>query len=351
MMAKSAFAPPPSPARCAAPYPAQGFGFGGFGAAPPPASGGGFSTFGKGSSSPGVGSAFGGGGVPTVVPAGGFGSSAAAPQVHSYAFDAADINPQSQQAQEKTTSLFGKTVGKLFGSARKYEPTSAPSSFAFGAPQPPQRAQMQAAPPPPAPPPQQQSFFSSSPASRDPYDILHAITAHQAFDGSFPPSEALATLLNITSDKLQTGYEAFKPYILKPNSQTDPEEIEQQLRKLYTTSVVIKYFSTHLTALQSEWSFIVEKAKRLIAQIWQNLCPQGGKTLAPWVGVWCDVCQKQPFEGSRHKCRDCADYDLCDECMKRRSEVHRQHDNFDDMIQTQTLELALGNIVDQVVKI
>ncbi|XP_052800223.1 transcription intermediary factor 1-beta-like isoform X2 [Mya arenaria] len=54
-------------------------------------------------------------------------------------------------------------------------------------------------------------------------------------------------------------------------------------------------------------------------------------------GIGCDGCDQMPIIGSRHKCKTCFDYDLCDNCMN--AGTHLNHDleeitGFEDIDQT-----------------
>src|SRR5436305_15253106 len=41
--------------------------------------------------------------------------------------------------------------------------------------------------------------------------------------------------------------------------------------------------------------------------------------------VKCDGCITETIGGTRFKCRECDDYDLCSRCFQRLSELHPQH--------------------------
>lgn len=49
-----------------------------------------------------------------------------------------------------------------------------------------------------------------------------------------------------------------------------------------------------------------------------------GDSLPKHIGVWCDVCRRRNFAGTRWKCGNCANYDLCDRCHEIPS-IRHQH--------------------------
>jgi hypothetical protein len=62
---------------------------------------------------------------------------------------------------------------------------------------------------------------------------------------------------------------------------------------------------------------VMEKFRAKIPQFGQNLL--SFETIHP--NVTCDNCNRGPIKGSRYKCNDCKEYDLCGDCH-----VHNKHD-------------------------
>ncbi|KAI9193671.1 thioredoxin-like-domain-containing protein [Polychytrium aggregatum] len=48
-----------------------------------------------------------------------------------------------------------------------------------------------------------------------------------------------------------------------------------------------------------------------------------------WFGVVCDNCHDDDFEGTRHRCQTCNDYDLCDSCFQDNPQIHAEHPVFE----------------------
>jgi len=53
--------------------------------------------------------------------------------------------------------------------------------------------------------------------------------------------------------------------------------------------------------------------------------PEAEGHVAHHAGIVCDGCGMNPIQGSRFKCADCPDYDLCGDCHLRKDEIHPGH--------------------------
>lgn len=58
------------------------------------------------------------------------------------------------------------------------------------------------------------------------------------------------------------------------------------------------------------------------------------ETLPPLTGLiyQCDACNRQPLQGCRFRCKQCAEFDLCEDCMLKASEKHDPSHTFERFV-------------------
>ncbi|KAJ3084368.1 E3 ubiquitin-protein ligase kcmf1 [Rhizoclosmatium hyalinum] len=67
-----------------------------------------------------------------------------------------------------------------------------------------------------------------------------------------------------------------------------------------------------------------------------------------WNTVTCDGCNAKGFQGTRHKCKTCDDFDLCGDCYGRATDIHNAQHEFEEIThplverETEALEALWG---------
>eukprot|EP01102_Stenamoeba_stenopodia_P008144 TRINITY_DN2315_c0_g3_i1.p1 TRINITY_DN2315_c0_g3~~TRINITY_DN2315_c0_g3_i1.p1 ORF type:complete len:851 (-),score=154.13 TRINITY_DN2315_c0_g3_i1:33-2585(-) len=107
--------------------------------------------------------------------------------------------------------------------------------------------------------PEPKSSVSTSTSSTwaPPSNALQQLVSYQSSNGSFHPSHAVASLLNIDASRLEQPPTSFA-------ATTSASGVN--LNVVWTTAVVVAFIEKHLKTQKDEWDLLVQKAKKWIQQ-------------------------------------------------------------------------------------